>query len=370
MTDLLENALGEGHAPRGAMVVQLVGAEVALHYGDPAAEYAAVRTAVGVADRTDRARIRMWGKDPARMLHGLITNELLQAAPGVGVYAGMLTPKGRMIADLRAFRTSGGDLVLELSREALAGTADHLRRFVPPMFARWEDASAGIRQMGAYGPRARALVAEALGTEIPELAEDAFVEVEHGGATILVVGSREIGGEAGYDLFVPSSAAAAVWQALADGSEAAGGRVVGFQALETLRMEAGRPRYGHELSEEVIPTEAFQESGLMSRAVSFQKGCYTGQEVIVRIAHRGHVNRHLRGFLLAGMPPPEAGTRLFHEESGKEVGRITGSTPSFRFGQTIALGYLRREVEPGGSVRVGSPDGPSARVARLPFDAD
>jgi folate-binding protein YgfZ len=141
---------------------------------------------------------------------------------------------------------------------------------------------------------------------------------------------------------------------------------VGFDALETLRIEAGRPRYGAELTEEVIPTEAFEESGLMERAVSFTKGCYTGQEVIIRIAHRGHVNRHLRGLLL-GDAAPEPGTRLFSPESGKDVGWITSVTHSPLLGQAIALGFVRREMEPGATVRAGLADGAVATVVKLPF---
>jgi folate-binding protein YgfZ len=348
-------------------VVEIAGVPVPAHFGAPDAEYQAIRRTVGVADRGDRARIRMWGKDPVRMLQGLITNDLQKAAPGAGVYGAMLTPKGRTIADLRAFRTDAGEVLIELSREALAGAADHLRKFVPPMFAKWSDASESNCQLGAYGPLSGTVVSAALNAEIAPLAEDAYLELRYADLPVIVAGTREVGLEEGFDLFVPAEAAPALLDALTRGAEAAGGRRVGFLALETLRMEAGRPRYGAELTEEVIPTEAFEETGLMPRAISFHKGCYTGQEVIVRIAHRGHVNRHLRGLLLGETPPPEAGTRLFHAETGKEVGRVTGATHSPLMAQTIALGYLRREVMPGATVHLGEAGGPPARVAQLPF---
>ncbi|HKP77484.1 MAG TPA: glycine cleavage T C-terminal barrel domain-containing protein, partial [Longimicrobiaceae bacterium] len=102
------------------------------------------------------------------------------------------------------------------------------------------------------------------------------------------------------------------------------------------------------------------------RAISFSKGCYTGQEVIIRIAHRGHVNRHLRGLLL-GDAPAEPGMRLFSPETGRDVGWLTSVTRSPLLGQTIALGFVRREVEPGATVRAGSVDGAKATVAKLPF---
>jgi aminomethyltransferase len=106
----------------------------------------------------------------------------------------------------------------------------------------------------------------------------------------------------------------------------------------------------------------------MERAISFTKGCYTGQEVIIRIAHRGHVNKHLRGLLLGDGPAPAPGTRLFGGEAAKDVGWLTSVAWSPMLGQTVALGYVRREVEPGADVRVGGADGAAARVVKLPFE--
>lgn len=350
----------------GAVFADVEGRAVARHFGDPAAEYRAVREGAGVADRSgDRARVRLWGRDPVKMIHGLVTNDLLRAAEGQGVYAAMLTPKGRTVAELRIFRSTRPDgtveVLMELPREALAGTVDHLKKFVPPMFARWADVSDETGELGVYGPRAHGVVAAVL-DDVPTLDEDAFAEVEFGGDRVLVAGTRGVGGEDGYELLAPSSVLPALWAALRE----AGAVPVGRGALETLRVEAGRPRYGAELGEEVIPTEAFEASGLMERAVSFTKGCYTGQEVIVRIAHRGHVNRNLRGLLLGDAPAPAPRTPLFHPDTGREVGWIGTAVASPRLGQTAALGYVRRELGPGDTVRVGAADGAAATVAALP----
>src|SRR5688500_17459906 len=118
----------------GAGWTEVAGRLVARHYGDPEAEYRAVRESAGLAERGDRARIRLWGKDPVKMIQGLITNDLLKSPAGQGVYAAMLTPKGRTLADLRVFRRElpeGVEVLLELPREALAGTREHLKRMVP-----------------------------------------------------------------------------------------------------------------------------------------------------------------------------------------------------------------------------------------------
>src|SRR5215213_3387721 len=360
-----ESPLSAQQDAAGAAWTEVAGSLVARHYGDPEAEYRAVRESAGLAVRTDRARIRLWGKDPVKMVQGLITNDLLKSPAGQGVYAAMLTPKGRTIAELRVFRrelAEGVEVLLDLPREAFAGTREHLKRMVPPMFAKVADVSETLVHLGVYGPRSREMVATVLGSE-PPLAEDGHAEASFAGAQVMVAATREAGLEDGFDLFVPAEGAAALWTALA----AAGARPLGRGALETLRIEAGRPRFGAELTEEVIPTEAFEETGLMERAVSFTKGCYTGQEVIIRIAHRGHVNRHLRGLLLGDAPAPAAGTRLFNPETGKDVGWMTSVAWSPLLAQTVALGYVRREVEPGGVLRAASADGAEAAVVRLPF---
>lgn len=363
-------ALREAQEALGASFGEVGGAAVARRYADGAEEYRAVREAVGVAYRNDLAVLRMWGRDPVKMLQGLITNDIAGAAPGQGVYAAMLTPKGRPIAELRAFvreRPEGKEVLLALPREALEGTVAHLRKFVPPMFARWADVSGEVGVVAVYGPRSRALLGRVLGEDPPEVAEDGFWEPAFLGERLLVARTLDAGGEDGYELFAPEAVLADLWAALLSGEGEPGARPVGFGALETLRVEAGRPRYGRELTEEVIPTEAYGSTGLMPRAVSFGKGCYTGQEVIVRIEHRGRVNRHLRGLLLGDAPTPASGTPLFHPETAREVGWITSSAESPRRAQTVALAFVRRELGPGDRVRIGSADGAEAEISELPF---
>jgi folate-binding protein YgfZ len=351
----------------GAAWAVIAGRRVARHYGDQAAEYRAVREAAGLAERGDRARIRMWGKDPVKMIHGLVTNDLLKAPAGQGVYAAMLTPKGRTLAELRIFRRElpgGIEALVDLPREALEGTREHFRKMVPPMFAKWGDVSDSLAELGVYGPKAREIVGRVLGIDPPQ-AEDAHAEAAFGDVPVMVAATRYVGLEDGFDLFVPAEAAGALWTALAE----AGARPVGYGAVETLRIEAGRPRFGADLTEDVIPTEAFEEAGLMDRAISFTKGCYTGQEVIVRIAHRGHVNKHLRGLLLGDAPAPGHRAPVVNPENGKEAGWVTSAAFSPMLGQAVALAYVRRELAPGATVRVGGPEGAPATVVKLPFEA-
>lgn len=347
------------HEALGARPGELAGRRAPQHYGDPAAEYDAVRHAAGVADRVDRAAFRVYGRDPVKMIHGLVTNDVAGAAPGRGVYAALLTPKGRMVADVRVFRRPDGELLLDVDAGARPAVAEHFRKFIPPLFARVEDLGGRIHVIGVYGPRAREVVGRALGGEVPgALPEEAFRTFDFDGRELLVA-RTEYFGEDGYDAFVAPESAEALWRALVG----AGARPVGHAALEVLRIEAGRPRWGAELDETVIPLEA----GLRERAISTTKGCYTGQEVIIRILHRGHVNRLLRGVLLGEVPAPAKGAALVRPEAGKPVGRITSSCRSPLHGQTIALAYVRREVEPPAVLRLGDAGGPEAAVYELPI---
>lgn len=347
------------HDSLGALLVTRSGRELVRNYGDPAGEYAALREGAGLVDRWERVQLRLHGRDPLKMVQGLITNDLEGAPEGQGVYAALLTPKGKMIADLRAFRLGSGDVLLDLDIDALPAALAHLRKFVPPIFARIEELGASRGVLGVYGPEAVQVCASVLELDgwVGE-GEESFREVEYEGASVLVIRTEYTGGP-GYDLIAPTEVLSSLWERLVEG----GARPVGHSALEVARIEAGHPRWGADLTDSVIPIEA----GLRERAISETKGCYTGQEVIIRILHRGRVNWHLRGILLGEIPVPAAGTELYRPGEEKSVGRLTSATHSPRHDQAIGLGYIRREVEPPAELRLGAPDGPEVVVHELPF---
>jgi folate-binding protein YgfZ len=140
---------------------------------------------------------------------------------------------------------------------------------------------------------------------------------------------------------------------------------VSLDTLDVLRVEAGRPAFLVDMDEHTIPLEA----GLEDRAISFTKGCYIGQEVIVRIMHRGQgrVAKKLVGLLLEGNEPPRAASPIVADD--REIGRVTSAVRSPALGRAIALGYVHRDfLEPGTPVTVQSPGGRlAATVSRLPF---
>lgn len=319
--------------------------------------------------RRDRAVLRVWGRDPVRMIDGLATADIGAVTADRSAYTAFLTPKGRMVADARVLlRPASGqppELLLTTDPDALPALVEHLRKFIPPLFARFEDVTAEHAVVGVFGDGASSSATAGIGAAAaPEAtggveafvlspaAEEGAVVVVSADPLALAVRVAETGGD-GWELLVGVERADAVVAA----AERAGARRGTEADLEPLRIAAGRPRWGAELTPDVIPLEAGLE-----RAISQTKGCYTGQEVIIRILHRGHVNRHLRALTFEG-GAPAPGTELFEPGVEKPRGVVTSATEA----QTpaIGLGYVRREVAPPAELRVGAPDGPAARVTAL-----
>lgn len=356
-------ALLERQASLGAEHGELHGRPGALRFGDPDEEHAVLRESAGVADGRDRALMEVRGERAREVFGGLVTQHVEALAEGRAAYAFLLTARGRPVADLRVVRLppAGGEerLLLDLPTVCREGTEEHLGRYLPPRLARFGPRDDLLR-LSAIGPAADKVLGDAGGTPPGGPLESGRFELPGSGTEVVVV-RREPVTAPGHDLYVPVSAAADLWSALVESARSRGGGPVGLQARETLRVELGIPLYGREISLEVLP----QETGQTGRAVSFEKGCYTGQEVVARIHYRGKVNTHLRGLRLpAGDALPERGVPVFEGE--RERGSVTTAVRSPREGP-IALAYVRREVDPGSEVALGAPDGPPAGVVELPI---
>jgi tRNA-modifying protein YgfZ len=332
------------HDTSGARWADEHGVRVVRNYGDPAGEYEAARNDVAVVERTDRSILRAHGRDPVKMVQGLITNDIANAPETRAVYAAVLTPKGKMVADLRVLRR-GAELLIDVAAGARDGLVAHLKKFVPPLFARFEPADDAWRSMTVCGPHARERVAQAVNASLESVQQEGdVVTATYDGGDVIIIATSQLDVPA-FDILCAASAYDALWQHLVD----AGARPAGHATLQVLRVEAGRPQWGRELDENTIPLEA----NLRTRAISETKGCYTGQEVIVRILHRGHVNWILRRLLMGDVPAPAQGAPLFRPGETKQVGRVTSAVWSPKYGQTIGLGYVRREVAPGEQLQLG-----------------
>jgi tRNA-modifying protein YgfZ len=364
-----------------AVLQEWYGRDVPRHYGRPDEEYRAALESLAVIDRSWRSRLHVTGRAPVDMFQGIITNSVPPLPEGVGeevvegraAYAAVLTRKGKMVTDLRVMRagdTEEAGLLLDLPLPGAEAGIAHFRKYLPPRMARMQDVSDAIGMLTLAGPEAAGVISrEALGLRVEAsgleaLAEDAYLSVGSApgdgsaplGGQILVLRSGDLATPA-FDVLADRPTLDALRRRLL----AVGARSMGRGSWETLRVEAGRPAFGAELTEDTIPVEA----GIQDRAIDYAKGCYTGQEVIIRIRDRGRVNRVLRGLLAGDVPTPPAGAELFMEGGARAVGRVTSAVLSPRAGQCIALAYVRREVEPGAEVRVGAADGMPAEVREL-----
>ena len=308
------------------------------------AEYRAITEACGLLDRSERGKLALTGTGAAEFLQGQVTNDVEGLEPGAGCYAAFLTPKGKMLGDLRILN-AGDELLLDTERVALQELFNMIRRFKVGYDVELHKRTLERGLLSLLGPKSSALAGE---IDLPEQ------EHAHRPTSVAGVAVRAIRTDVGVDLLIENAAAVAdVAGALRD----AGAVPVAEAAAECLRVERGRPRYGIDLDDTVIP----QEAGLNARAVSFTKGCYVGQETVARLHYRGKPNRSLRGLALAS--PASAGDELKLGE--RTVGRLGSVALSPRLGP-IALSLVRREAENGAVVSVGA-EGVSATVLPLPF---
>jgi folate-binding protein YgfZ len=307
------------------------------------------------------------------MLNGILSNsppppligEEGGGARGIVRYSALLTHKGRMVSDLRVLRGPGDGFLLDLPHMGFDEAMAQFRKFLPPRLAKVDDVSSHVAFLTLLGPEGPSLLAEVwrrVGFPgslegMAELKEnEELVFPWSGNGTLRVSGDGDTHTD-GWNLIVPAESAEAFRREL----DSVGMIPLTEQTLKVLRLEKGRPAYGTDMDEETILLEA----GIQGRAVDDTKGCYTGQEVIIRIRDRGHVNKGLRGLLLGDTPLPRPGQELFSADAEKSVGWITSAVSSPAFRQNIALGYLRRSVSPGDRVHVGAVDGPEAEVKAL-----
>jgi folate-binding protein YgfZ len=336
--------------------------------------YEAARRGAAFVDLSARGRIVLKGVDRASYLQGLLTNDVAALGPGEGCYSAWLTPQGRLIADM-AVVDLGGELLLDVDAGVTAMLVERLQELVFTEDVGVEDRTAAWAALAVHGPEAARIVANILrpADDGAPLEADALGRLPEyhrrsgrlGDAPVAVVRSAEIG-EVGFVLYHDAATARPLAGALA----AAGAAELDAETFALLRLEAGRPSFPADMDGSTIPLEA----GIESRAISQTKGCYVGQEVIVRILHRGQgrVARRLVGLLLGpGDSPPDAGAALLAPDrpDAEAVGAVTTARRSPALGRPIALGYVGRDLAAAGTRLVAAGDGrrlPAVVTAR-PF---
>jgi folate-binding protein YgfZ len=324
------------------------------------ADHAAIREGAALVIPEDRARVAVSGKDRATYLQGLLTNDIAALAPGTGCYAAWLTPQGRMTTDMHVLE-SGDMILLDLPASTRESVLQRLDQFIFTEDVQLGDLTVTLASLEVHGPNA-ARVIEAVVPAAASLAAGGQYANVRGtaGESPAVVARIDRLGVQGYTMYVDAARVGDVASAL----EGNGAIRVSADAVEIARIEAGYPLFGVDMDDDIIPLEA----GIEDRALSMTKGCYVGQEVVIRVLHRGHgrVVRRLVGLRLEGGGAPSRGSRI--HAGDRDIGFVTSSTVSPRFGP-IALGYVHRDfVERGSTVEVESAAGRTrATVSALPF---
>jgi folate-binding protein YgfZ len=331
----LETPLLGLHVTAGATIGEYFGTLLPSRFGDFGAEYRALRETVALVDTNYRALFSFTGPDRQRYVNAILTSNVRDLKPGQGAVGMLLNPQGHILAEVETFAREESILACShaMIRERTFSTFE---KFIIMDDVMLEDVTPSMGTLDLAGPRTRALLAE-LGlrnfAEMPLLAHE---ETMVGQIPCRVV-RRELAGDAAATLIAGRARLPELWRDLAERVRLHGGAPAGMEAVNSIRLESGIPWFGHDYDDKQIPHEA----GLEHSHINYEKGCYTGQEIVERVRSRGHVNRRLAELRFSSSEAPAPGTKLLY--GGSEVGSVTSSAFSPTLGQAIGLGYLRRE---------------------------
>ncbi len=358
-----QSPLEAAHLRAGAVVREQDGWRVPAHYGDASAEYDAVRggTLAGLFDLTPRGRIEVSGTEAVQFLNGLITNDVKTLADGAWMHAALPNVQGRLLASVRVIRR-GDTFLFDTEPATREAVFKNLARFTLAGDFRVRDVTAETATLSVQGARAADFVRGALGEEAANITRGKVFSTQFRDAELTLIRATHTD-EDGFDLFIASSEAEALFESLVS----AGARPCGFDALEILRIETGVPRYGVDVSDANVVLEAVRED----EAVSYTKGCYAGQEIIARIHWRGHVAKKLAGLILDDEASVPLDARIKNSAGDREIGRITSIVHSPCLRKNVALAVVKYDfLTPDTEVKIfdeGETELCTARMAELPL---
>lgn len=328
-------------------------------YTNPNHENNMVRSNVGIADISYLSTLCLTGEDRAKFLHRIISNDVENLSVGEGNYATLLTNRGKIIGDLKVYILPDR-IYISTAPECEQQVYTELDKYIIADDVELSIVTEQVGTIAVYGPNSTELVASVLGLDgLNNLPEHHSQSCEIDNQWIACVCSHYTG-EYGYHLYISSDALEWLWNILTDTNEEIA--PIGWEALEALRIEAGTPRYGAELTDSVFPLEAELE-----HAIDFEKGCYIGQEIVARMKYRGHPNRLLRGIEIQSDESVDQNSPIIVDS--KEMGWVTSSTYSTTLDKCIAMGYIRMAfTESGSQIQINTPnDTYSGTVVKLPF---
>jgi folate-binding protein YgfZ len=351
--------------------------EIVSTFGEPQAEYAAIRKSCGLLDRPQRAVIELTGPDRLIFLNNLLTNQTWdkqtkQPLPaGHAVYAFLLNAKtGRIVTDLNALEL-GERTLLDLEARLVPTVTAALEKYLFGEKVRISSRLGELHQIALHGPGAAEVLRQALDTPV-ELNEPMTCASARMHNSDVIIWRDDPCGVSGFHLLMSTESARPIWMHLLTrfasapeiGKRAL--RPIGWAAFNTTRIEAGRALFGIDFDDSTLPAET---GALLNRAVSFTKGCYPGQEVVARMHARHQVARQIAGIRMDSAALPIAGAQIFDADENV-VGAVTSSTISpVLSGAATGLGMLKRPLfNVGSTLRIPAEGAVhDARVAELPF---
>jgi folate-binding protein YgfZ len=331
------------HESMGARLEQ---GRIPLSYTTPVEEYWAIRNHSGMVDVSHLGLLQVTGKDRLSFLNGLLTNEILKLTEGTGIRSALLNTKARVLADLYLYARED-DLLLDAGDVPGASVKEILDRFIITEDVQVKDITSGFVHLTLQGQQAAEKARALFGVAFADMKP---LQHKMLGPTLII--SRDRTGQSGYDMIIPNDESEGVWQSFL----LKGVTPVGLDALEILRLEAGYPRYGVDVDENTIILEAGYKD-----AISFNKGCYLGQEVVARATHIGRVNKNLIQFQTDSDNVPSAKSKFI--SNGKEAGYVTSAAFSPGLKEVVGLGYAQRAfAKEGTKLVIESEKGPLPTV--------
>jgi folate-binding protein YgfZ len=338
----LETPLLDLHRSSGATIGEYFGTQLPGRFGEFAEEYAALRRAVALVDTNFRATFSFAGPDRHRYLNALLTSNVRDLKPGQGAVGLLLNPQGHILAEVGTFALE--PRVLAMSHAMVSErTYSTFEKFIIMDDVELENVTSFTGTLDLVGPRAAKLLSDLGVGNFADMPLLSHKEVKLGQIHCRIV-RQETAGEPAAMVIVPREFLASLWRELSALVRAVGGAPAGMEALNSLRLEVGAPWFGIDYGDKQIPHEA----GLEHTHINYQKGCYTGQEIVERVRSRGHVNRRLTELQFSAAVAPPPGTNLLHD--GNEAGSVTSTGYSPLLGRAIGLGYVRREHSAAGTV--------------------
>ncbi|MFI5733607.1 glycine cleavage system aminomethyltransferase GcvT [Kribbella sp. NPDC051587] len=343
MAESRATALHAEHQQLGASFTDFAGWTMPVRYTSDIAEHTAVRTTAGLFDLSHMGELELIGATAAQALDHSLVGQPSKIAPGRARYSMLCTEDGGIIDDLVVYRLADDHFLIVANAGNTAVVHAELTQRMAGFSVEVRDATECWALIAVQGPVSAEILAELTEADLPALKYYAITEAKLAGSNILLARTGYTG-EDGFEIYCRPDEAARIWADLLRTGTPYGLKPAGLACRDTLRLEAGMPLYGNELSRDLTPFEA----GL-GRVVAFSKEAdFVGREALARRRDEG-ARRVLVGLTSAGRRSPRSGYAVLDPATGREIGTVTSGAPSPTLGHPIAMAYVDASYQEAGT---------------------